>query len=535
MGPRALLATFAIALTGCGTTVASIQFVEVSPPHPKIGDVVTIRFKVLDDRGLSADGATVNFSLSTAKAGVTLSPLSAAVQRGSGTAETQLVVSSRVNSVIVKAQSGGKELLSPSITFAGSVPNARSFTFQCGPTSGEGSGGRHAIGAYDETRNLIAGVRLDCTAHLADRNSEGVADALVSFMAEAGTIGATETTKTDLIGNATVLYKTSYPLPQDVEPTTWSWTPLSDPSHTGEYVAPLWMEPFLWVPNPMVVPRPLPASNPIEPARSDPERRKPDGSGPYKNNPRDNLVTLVAITSGEEGFSDLNNNGVWDQGEPFEDTTEPFIDMNDNGTWDGDPNCNPVTSRLACGEPFIDVNGNKGWDGKNDKWDSDTLIWTTERILWTGLPGYLDMHGSPEPILVPLTGNVALICPTGAASCAQAGPPALVTAVLSDPWYNTIAQNADNDGCLVQVEEQSPIKVSPNVVNKGTKFIYPAADIIQFFVRDARDPLADAAAQVPKRTPPLPFSVPMTCQFTSSPKDGLTAILNIGTVSGTTE
>ena len=91
------------------------------------------------------------------------------------------------------------------------------------------------------------------------------------------------------------------------------------------------------------------------------------------HNPRDGLVTFIAATQGEEGFTDLNGNGQWDQGEPFFDLGEPYADSNDNNEWDP-------------GEPYIDVNGNGQYDGPNGKWDSNTTIWTVGHVMYTDAP-----------------------------------------------------------------------------------------------------------------------------------------------------
>ncbi len=92
-----------------------------------------------------------------------------------------------------------------------------------------------------------------------------------------------------------------------------------------------------------------------------------------ERNPRDGLVTLVAIIDGEEEFSDLNGNGKYDQGEPFVDASEPFVDLDDNDQWDPD-------------EKYLDVNGNGKWDAANGKWDASTKIMAIYKLLWTGPP-----------------------------------------------------------------------------------------------------------------------------------------------------
>jgi len=112
-------------------------------------------------------------------------------------------------------------------------------------------------------------------------------------------------------------------------------------------------------------------------------------------NPRDGWVTVLAVTQGEETFYDLNGNGVYDAGEPFDDNGgEPFIDENDNGIYDDaeeftDSNSNgsydpgepfydkgrgePFSDTNAngirdAGEPFVDMNGNLTYEGPGDSY-----------------------------------------------------------------------------------------------------------------------------------------------------------------------
>lgn len=538
-----LLSLLAVAtLSACGPSgPAVMEFVEITPPRPRLGEVVTVRFRLLDERGVPQAGTTVDFKLESEKAGVTLAPTSATSLKGTGYAETQVVATNRVNSIIVVATAGDRTVTSPPITFAGTVPNGRQFTFQCGEISGDASGGRHAIGAYDQARNLIAGVKLECTAHAGDRNGDGVEGALISFMTEAGTIGPSESTLADVIGNGTILYKTSLPLPLEVPPTTFTWTPPNDDFHTGSYVAPLWLEPFHWVENPLTLAMVKPNARIYtlqEPRRPDPIRLKPDSAERMQNNPRDNLVTLIAVTSGEEGFTDFNNNGVYDPGEPFDDLTEPFVDMDDSGTWED-------------GEPFIDINGNGQWDGKNGMWDSNTLIWVEEKIIWTGIPAAEDTFdivpgvAGHRKVFAPVDpARLEMKCPTGSTTCHAAGMPLPgypdilgpvgVTAYIADPWFNGMAQNGDGDGCQILVEDESPVKVASRL-NAGIKFTYPPGDYLSFTIADKRDPMAPPTEQVPKRTPPIGFANTIFCDYTASPVKGHIVRVSVGNVVGTIE
>lgn len=97
------------------------------------------------------------------------------------------------------------------------------------------------------------------------------------------------------------------------------------------------------------------------------------GCGPKTVNPRDGLVTVIAIVAGEEGFVDRNVNGLYDEGESFIDIGEPFVDADDDGT-------------RAADEPYEDVNGNGRYDAPNGKWDANTHIWAQTRVLYTGHP-----------------------------------------------------------------------------------------------------------------------------------------------------
>jgi hypothetical protein len=57
-------------------------------------------------------------------------------------------------------------------------------------------------------------------------------------------------------------------------------------------------------------------------------------------------VTILATAVGEESFTDLNGNGTFDSGEPFDDLAEAFLDENEDATHQ------PTT------EPFADFNSN---------------------------------------------------------------------------------------------------------------------------------------------------------------------------------
>ncbi|MDC0715148.1 Ig-like domain-containing protein [Stigmatella sp. ncwal1] len=474
---------------------ATLEFVDQSPAQPRLGEITTVRFRAVDSRGLPQAGSTVSFRLQPEVPGVSLSPTEASTNVGDGIASTQIIATGRVASAVVVATSGDKTAVSPAVSFAGANAHSKQFTFQCGEVAGNASGGVHAIGAYDETRYLIAGVKLRCTAHVADRNGDGIAGAQVSFITEAGTIGPSSTSITDVVGNAQVLYKTSYPLPVETDPGTFTWSPINDATHTGDYLAPLWMQPFIWTENPI-----RDYGTAINPQTPRPEPFRKDPLRPNRiNNPRDNLVAMIAVTTGEEGYDDANNNGQFDAGETFVDLTEPFVDNNDNGTWD-------------AGERFVDTNANGRWDGKNGQFDASTLIWVQERILWTGWPHPMDRDLTPLNE-VPVVRQLSP--PAGTTVNVGHFAEVFSTFLLADPWFNGLARNSNEDGC--KGGAVGPVVVDP--LPKGVAYTYPAFTVEIYKIRDAHDIQADPPP-APFPAPGIAFDVNASCSYTGSPEEG---------------
>lgn len=510
-------------VSGCGEqAVASLEFVSVSPEQPKIGDIATLSVRALDSRGLPMAGVAVNFELASDSPDVVLSPDVAVTNKGDGIAQTQVSAKTgRVFAVRVIARAGDKQVTSVPFSFAGTVASGRQFTFQCGSIAGDRStGGIHAIGAYDRSRYLIAGVQLDCIAHVADRNGDAINGTRVSFLTEAGAIAPTGTSEPEgaisngvVVGNTPVVFKSALPLPLNVAPETFSWDPPDDLTHTGEYLVPSWMEPYRWSEDPVAnfgLPPTLQEPNRIDPLRPfDPEN-------PLETtmNPRDNLVAMIAVTAGEEGFSDNNNNGTYDEGEPFDDLTEPFVDSNDNGTWDAN-------------ELFIDTDNSGAWDGKNDRHDANTLIWVQERILWTGVPAPEDFEGvfparNPRPA-------VRTISPANPDSIAvpHLGTSPLVSFLLSDPWFNAPAQNGNSDGCEIGVSSLlSTVPDQPGF--KGVTFTYAAPLVVAFYLKDAHP---DSAPSFPP--PGNSWTLSIGCRFTASPRSNYVTIIPGPSFSGT--
>ncbi len=207
----------------------------------------------------------------------------------------------------------------------------------------------------DCTNSFYAGPGdvITCTTYLADRFDNVLGRAtMADFRSEAGAAGPPVFTK-------------DY-----------------DPARTGDQTADLGFA----VNSVLVTGYPLPRD--VTPLAGELGTTYDSGCGSTEHNPRDGLGTIVVAVQGEEGFVDLNGNGVYDAGEPFIDQGEPFVDVNDDGVRNGD-------------EPFIDVNQNGVWDGPNGQWDADAVVWAEARVLYTGLPRSIRWLATTDAGLLP--------------------------------------------------------------------------------------------------------------------------------------
>lgn len=327
------------------SAVDSIAFISAEPPTIQLKgssgiEASTVTFQALDKNKLPVPDASIEFSLGGDLGGASLSPTSATT-KFDGLVTTTLRSGTAIGTVVVRASPAGNSAVvgkSDPITVAGALPNYEHFSFKCS---------RFAIAGF---RNYV--LNLTCTAQVADRNGQKLQGIQVTFRAEAGSIE--KVAYTDEQGRATVTYTTQDPKPADVAPSS-IW-PLAgkdkDPTYFGSFF-----------------------HNPEDGGAEPSQPCTRDGKAATCN-PRDGLVTVIAVTTGEEQWTDANGNGVWDPGEDFVDLPEPFVDANDNGQFDAD---DPREKAL-----FNDVNHNSRWDGPNGKWDGSTQIWKSAKFLWTG-------------------------------------------------------------------------------------------------------------------------------------------------------
>ena len=311
----------------------------------------TMTFSVTDAAGSPVPGVSVDFSPGV-PALVTLSAPSA-VTDSTGSVVASYSSGNTVGvSTLTATIRGTSFSTTQSIAVRGAKPSASGLYFRCSKVN---------LGAYDTTLGVDT---TTCTVRLSDRfgNRVGVPTA-ISFATEAGSISATAVTQgfsfsrpTDPNeGTATVTFTTDMGngfRPVDV-------TPLAG---DGAQV------PFARSPEPSCGPGTAPF----------PGCESPPNTGGPTLNPRDQLVTIIAMVRGEEAFTDNNLNGVWDSSESFVDQGDPFVDANDNGVWDSSELRFCGSSDCALGTV------SSTYHSGNGTWDSDRIIWAPTWVVFSG-------------------------------------------------------------------------------------------------------------------------------------------------------
>lgn len=271
--------------------VASIQFVSANPTTivlkgtggAGLSESSIVAFKVVDRFSQPIANANVTLDLSTRSGGILLDASAGAITKQTG-ADGQVQVS-------VQAGSNPTPVwVTATVTSTGNTFNTQSTMLRI--STGRPAQDRFSLSAG--THNIEGlnydGVTSSVTARASDRLGNPVPDGTaVNFIAEGGQIQPSCTT-TD--GACSVTFTSANPRPTlDSEPT-------------GSAV-------------------------PVGPAVT---------AG---------RVTVLAYALGEESFTDLNGDNIYNQGEPFNDLGDAFLDSNENGVWD-------------AGEQFIPFNAGAG-------------------------------------------------------------------------------------------------------------------------------------------------------------------------------
>ncbi len=310
----------------CGGAACSIMGIAGSG----FNTTASLRFRVTDSATQPVAGVPVAFSTETAATTIVVQP--SGVTDSSGFVDVSVVAGVNTGTFVVTAQVlPGISSPSPTIGVRGAKPTSQGISMNCTPVN---------LAAY-RAASFPLNLPSTCVVTLTDRRNNPVGTGkIVEFASEAGNIPATATA---------LAYSVMMPTNPNEGKATNTF---STPGFPAKEVEPLGAA------------TQYPVNRAAEPSRA---------VDSLVLNPRDGLVTIVAFTDGEEHFTDVNNNGTWDPGEPFVDIGEPFVDTNDNDIFDGED------IPISAG----DVNGNGVWDGPNGHWDANTKVWTKAWVLYT--------------------------------------------------------------------------------------------------------------------------------------------------------
>ena len=296
-------------------------------------------FKVTDSSGNAIGGVTVNFTQAQPNL-VTVGHTSSTTD-STGLVAVDYSAGSEVGvtSITATVAASGASV-SHTIAVRGAKPSAAGFYFKCEKVN---------LPVYTTTPRLET---MTCEVRLSDRfgNRVGVATP-VRFATEAGAIDAIATTKA---------FDPARPNDPTEGTATVTFTTDLGTGSTPADVAPL-----------AAAPAQYPWPRAAEPQIA---------SGSLVRNPRDQFVTIIAMTEGEEAFVDTNHNGVLDTNEVFYDLGDPFIDANDDNVFDAIYPGGPSEVRFCS-----NTSGNNcaTYHGPNGTWDSLTTIWVPTWVVFS--------------------------------------------------------------------------------------------------------------------------------------------------------
>ena len=351
-------------------TLGSIQFVSATPTlmglkgtgAAGLAASSTVVFQVFDTTGGTAANQDVDFTLNTSVGGLTLTP-STGKTDANGKVQTVVQAGTVPTPVRVTATVTGTSpaisTQSDQLAITTGIPDENSFSLSAATLSPE------AWAADGET--------VDITARLADRFNNPVPDGTaVTFTTEGGSIQGSCTT-TD--GACTVTWTSQNPRP--------CGQTLNQPT--------LQADPVL---NSCLIGAGTNSPGPVA------------GNAPL-GQPYGGRVTILATAVGEESFADNNGNGVFDDGDVFQDLPEAFLDENEDGV-------------RNTYEPFVDFNGNGTYDSGDGLYNGilceDTTRCSSTKtidvraslvLVMSGSDAFASISPGGAPIIIPKGGTVS--------------------------------------------------------------------------------------------------------------------------------
>ncbi len=359
-------------LTVQAASVGSIEFVSATPESITLqgtggagrSETSVVLFRVVDIQGDPVQGQDVGFALNTTVGGITLDP-SSATSDNNGLVQTTVQAGTIATSVRVTASatSGSStfESQSDQLVITTGIPDDDSMDIVAEVLNPNGWN--------------ISGVQVGITARLADRFNNPVPDGTaITFTTEGGSI---ESFCNTVDGECQVI-----------------WTS-QDPRPCGETLGAAEVDIDTTAGPNVCVLTPGGLTNPGEPQL---------GFAPL-GQPYGGRATILASAVGEESFTDVNGNGVFDEGDLYNDLPEAWVDSNEDGVRDAN-------------EPYLDFNSSGTYnsaDGEfngilcsrptsNDCSVNQTLHVRDSLVLvMSGNTGYMAL--SPSAITIPNGGT----------------------------------------------------------------------------------------------------------------------------------
>ena len=303
-------------LTVQAADVGSIEFVSATPASITLqgtggagrSETAVVLFRVVDVQGAPVPGQDVAFALNTTVGGITLDPI-VATSDNNGLVQTTVQAGTIATSVRVTASvtSGGStfESQSDQLVITTGIPDDDSMDIVATILNPEGWN--------------ISGTEVMITARLADRFNNPVPDGTaITFTTEGGSIDSFCTTD----GGACVVTWTSQ------NPRPCGETLGADQVNVDTTAGPN-----------VCVLTPGGSTNSIDPQ---------SGFAPL-GQAYGGRATILATAVGEESFTDINGNGVFDEGDLYNDLPEAWVDTNEDNMRDNN-------------EPYLDFNSTGIYD-----------------------------------------------------------------------------------------------------------------------------------------------------------------------------
>jgi len=304
-------------------SVGSIEFVSATPTSITLqgtggagrSETAVVIFRVVDVQGDPVPGQDVAFTLNTTVGGITLDP-SSATSDNNGLVQTTVQAGTIATSVRVTASatsgSNTYESQSDQLVITTGIPDDDSMDIVATVINPEG---------WD-----ISGTQVVISARLADRFNNPVPDGTaITFTTEGGSIDSFCTTTG---GTCDV-----------------TWTS-QDPRPCGETLGAAQVQVDTTAGPNVCVLTPAGATNSIDPQT---------GFAPL-GQPYGGRATILATAVGEESFTDVNGNGVFDEGDLYNDLPEAWVDSNEDNIRDAN-------------EPYLDFNSTGTYNGADGEFN----------------------------------------------------------------------------------------------------------------------------------------------------------------------